>query len=122
MDNVDFRTYFYIYFSWAFGHFLFLFEFSYVDVVNADTFKIYLKMEPLYYKKMDFEEFSAAAISTYQLEALEEWEGIASEAFEYFEQEGNKVISVEELALVCAFFVFPGNGVFLLVKFHFRPP
>ncbi|KAK6275309.1 hypothetical protein POUND7_005018 [Theobroma cacao] len=68
-------------------------------VVNADTFKIYLKMEPLYYKKMDFEEFCAAAISTYQLEALEEWEGIASEAFEYFEQEGNKVISVEELAL-----------------------
>ncbi|EOY23676.1 PREDICTED: CDPK-related kinase 4 isoform X1 [Theobroma cacao] len=62
-----------------------------LDIINV--------MEPLYYKKMDFEEFSAAAISTYQLEALEEWEGIASEAFEYFEQEGNKVISVEELAL-----------------------
>ncbi|KAL4594690.1 hypothetical protein ACB092_12G037500 [Castanea dentata] len=55
-------------------------------------------MDPLAYKRMDFEEFCAAAISTYQLEALEGWESIASSAFEYFEQEGNRVISVEELA------------------------
>ncbi|XP_043716133.1 CDPK-related kinase 3-like [Telopea speciosissima] len=55
-------------------------------------------MEQLSYGKMDFEEFCAAAISTYQLEALEKWEQIASEAFEYFEQEGNRVVSVEELA------------------------
>lgn len=57
-------------------------------------------MDPLSYKRMDFEEFCAAAISTYQLEALEGWENIASSAFEYFEQEGNRVISVEELAQV----------------------
>ncbi|XP_022736785.1 CDPK-related kinase 4-like isoform X2 [Durio zibethinus] len=62
-----------------------------LDIINV--------MEPLYYKKMDFEEFCAAAISTYQLEAFEDWESIASAAFEYFEEEGNKVISVEELAL-----------------------
>lgn len=49
---------------------------------------------------MDFEEFCAAAISIYQLEALENWEHIASAAFEYFEQEGNRVTSVEELAKV----------------------
>ncbi|KAI8030030.1 CDPK-related kinase 4 [Camellia lanceoleosa] len=55
-------------------------------------------MEPLSHIKMDFEEFCAAAISTYQLEALEGWENIASTAFNYFEQEGNQVISVEELA------------------------
>ncbi|KAJ7959412.1 CDPK-related kinase [Quillaja saponaria] len=55
-------------------------------------------MEPLSYKKMDFEEFCAAAVSIYQLEALEEWENIASTAFEYFEQAGNRVISIEELA------------------------
>ncbi|XP_060203965.1 CDPK-related kinase 4-like isoform X1 [Lycium barbarum] len=55
-------------------------------------------LEPLSYKQMDFEEFCAAAISTYQLEALENWEQIASAAFDYFEQEGNRVISVEELA------------------------
>lgn len=56
--------------------------------------------EPLAGKQMEFEEFCAASISTYQLEALEEWENIASKAFELFEQEGNVVISVEELALV----------------------
>ncbi|CAA2951642.1 CDPK-related kinase 3-like [Olea europaea var. sylvestris] len=55
-------------------------------------------MAPLSYRKMDFEDFCAAATSTYQLEALDKWEQIASTAFEYFEQEGNRVISVEELA------------------------
>ncbi|KAL4325560.1 hypothetical protein GQ457_11G032330 [Hibiscus cannabinus] len=66
---------------------------------ESRVFDIINVMEPLYYKKMDFEEFCAAAISAYQLEASEEWESIASKAFEYFEQEGNKVTSVEELAL-----------------------
>ncbi|KDP28435.1 hypothetical protein JCGZ_14206 [Jatropha curcas] len=55
-------------------------------------------MESLAYRKMYFEEFCAAAISTYQLEALEGWEQIASIAFEHFEREGNRVISIEELA------------------------
>ncbi|XP_010523557.1 PREDICTED: CDPK-related kinase 4 [Tarenaya hassleriana] len=55
-------------------------------------------MQPLAHKKMDFEEFCAAAISIYQLEALEEWEQIATVAFEHFEREGNRVISVQELA------------------------
>ncbi|KAK6142650.1 hypothetical protein DH2020_022998 [Rehmannia glutinosa] len=55
-------------------------------------------MGPLSYRKMEFEEFCAAAISIYQLEALEKWEEIASTAFDHFEQEGNRVISVDELA------------------------
>ncbi|XP_057997076.1 CDPK-related kinase 3 isoform X2 [Hevea brasiliensis] len=55
-------------------------------------------MESLAYRKMYFEEFCAAAISTYQLEALDGWEQIASAAFEHFEREGNRVISLEELA------------------------
>ncbi|KAH7659606.1 Non-specific serine/threonine protein kinase protein [Dioscorea alata] len=55
-------------------------------------------LEPLAYRRMDFEEFCAATVSPYQLEALEDWEQIASTAFEYFEQEGNRVVSVEELA------------------------
>lgn len=55
-------------------------------------------MEPLGYRKIDFEEFCAAAISTHQLEALEGWEQIASTGFEFFEEEGNRVIGVEELA------------------------
>ncbi|CAB4271655.1 unnamed protein product [Prunus armeniaca] len=60
------------------------------DIINV--------MEPLSHKKLDFEEFCVAAINTYQLEAHEGWEKIASTAFEYFENEGNRVISVEELA------------------------
>ncbi|XP_048132665.1 CDPK-related kinase 3 isoform X1 [Rhodamnia argentea] len=55
-------------------------------------------MEPLAYRRMGFEEFCAAAISVHQLEALEGWEQIASDAFDHFEREGNRVISVEELA------------------------
>lgn len=60
------------------------------DILNA--------LEPLSYKRLDFEEFCVAAISPYQLEAVEQWEQIASTAFEHFEREGNRVISVEELA------------------------
>ncbi|GJM91207.1 hypothetical protein PR202_ga07561 [Eleusine coracana subsp. coracana] len=55
-------------------------------------------LEPLAYRRMDFEEFRAATISPYQLEALSRWEEIASTAFEYFEQEGNRAITIEELA------------------------
>ncbi|XP_078161074.1 CDPK-related kinase 3-like [Carex rostrata] len=55
-------------------------------------------LEPLSYRKMDFEEFCAATISPYQLEALQDWENIATTAFGYFELEGNRVIKIEELA------------------------
>ncbi|KAI3732264.1 hypothetical protein L1987_63468 [Smallanthus sonchifolius] len=55
-------------------------------------------MKPLSYTRMTFEEFCAATISPHQLEALEGWEIIASTAFEYFELEGNRVISVDALA------------------------
>lgn len=64
------------------------------------------QMEPLAYRKMDFEEFCAAAISTHQLEALEGWEEIASTGFEHFERDGNRVISIEELARVCSIICF----------------
>ncbi|XP_061358201.1 CDPK-related kinase 4-like [Gastrolobium bilobum] len=55
-------------------------------------------LEPLSYKKMDFEEFCAAAISVYQLEVHQEWDKISTTAFEYFEETGNRIITVEELA------------------------
>lgn len=58
-------------------------------------------MQPLAHRKLDFEEFCAAAVSVYQLEALEEWEQIATVAFEHFEREGSRAISVQELAEVC---------------------
>jgi len=72
-------------------------------------------MEPLAYRKMDFEEFCAAAISTYQLEALDRWEDIASTAFEHFETEGNRMISVEELARVITFFSFSNTQSILSI-------
>ncbi|CAH8308060.1 unnamed protein product [Eruca vesicaria subsp. sativa] len=55
-------------------------------------------MQPLARRKLDFEEFCAAAVSVYQLEALEEWEQIATIAFDDFEREGSRAISVQELA------------------------
>ncbi|KAK1431627.1 hypothetical protein QVD17_08117 [Tagetes erecta] len=65
---------------------------------ESRVFDILDKMKPLSFTKMTFEEFSAAAISPHQLEALEGWETIANSAFQYFELEGNCVISVDALA------------------------
>ncbi|XP_010506686.1 PREDICTED: CDPK-related kinase 3-like isoform X1 [Camelina sativa] len=55
-------------------------------------------MESLAYREMYFEEFCAAAISIHQLEAVEAWEEIATAGFQHFETEGNRVITIEELA------------------------
>lgn len=64
---------------------------------------------------MDFEEFCAAAISVYQLEVHQEWDRIATTAFEYFEETGNRVISVEELAQVCIFWCELCIKTFLII-------
>ncbi|GFY86510.1 protein kinase superfamily protein [Actinidia rufa] len=50
------------------------------------------------YRRMDFEEFCAAALSVHQLEALDRWEQHARCAYELFEKDGNKAIVIEELA------------------------
>ncbi|XP_062211374.1 calcium/calmodulin-dependent serine/threonine-protein kinase 1 [Phragmites australis] len=50
------------------------------------------------YRKFDFEEFSASAISVYQMESLETWEQHARQAYELFDKEGNRPIVIEELA------------------------
>ncbi|XP_008644706.2 CDPK-related kinase 3 [Zea mays] len=65
---------------------------------ESRTLEILHALEPLAYRRMDFEEFRAATISPYQLEAVPRWEEIASTAFGYFEQEGNRAITIEELA------------------------
>ncbi|KAL6988031.1 cyclin-dependent serine/threonine protein kinase [Sarracenia purpurea var. burkii] len=52
----------------------------------------------LQYRKLDFEEFSAAAISVHQLEGMESWEQHARQAYEVFEKDGNRPIMIEELA------------------------
>ncbi|KAK7286676.1 hypothetical protein RJT34_21844 [Clitoria ternatea] len=50
------------------------------------------------YRKLDFEEFCAAAISVHQLEGMETWEQHARRAYELFEKDGNRPIMIEELA------------------------
>ncbi|ONM20075.1 calcium/calmodulin-dependent serine/threonine-protein kinase 1 [Zea mays] len=50
------------------------------------------------YGMIDFEEFSATAISVYQMEGLETWEEHAQQAYELFDKEGNRPIVIEELA------------------------
>jgi serine/threonine protein kinase len=65
---------------------------------EARVFEILTSMDALSFKKMDFTEFCAAAISVHQLEGTDRWEQYARAAYDIFEKEGNRVISVEELA------------------------
>nr|GME11028.1 CDPK-related kinase 5-like [Ipomoea batatas] len=55
-------------------------------------------LNALQYRRMEFEEFCAAALSVHQLEALERWEQHARCAYEIFEKDGNRAIMIEELA------------------------
>nr|XP_043632034.1 CDPK-related protein kinase-like [Erigeron canadensis] len=52
----------------------------------------------LQYRRMDFEEFCAAALRVHQLEGHDRWEQQARDAYEIFEKDGNRSIVVEELA------------------------
>ncbi|EYU20808.1 hypothetical protein ABFS82_11G014300 [Erythranthe guttata] len=61
-----------------------------VDYVNV--------VSSLQYRKLDFEEYCAAAISVHQLEGSEGWEQHARNAYELFEKNGNRPIMIEELA------------------------
>ncbi|XVE49163.1 hypothetical protein DITRI_Ditri01bG0060200 [Diplodiscus trichospermus] len=55
-------------------------------------------LNALQYRRMDFEEFCAAAMSVHQLEAVDSWEQHARCAYEIFEKDGNRAIVIEELA------------------------
>ncbi|KAK8311443.1 hypothetical protein V6Z12_D02G251000 [Gossypium hirsutum] len=57
-----------------------------------------LSLNALQYRRMDFEEFCAAALSVHQLEAFDHWEQHARCAYELFEKDGNRAIVIEELA------------------------
>ncbi|WOH04693.1 hypothetical protein DCAR_0624105 [Daucus carota subsp. sativus] len=52
----------------------------------------------LKYRRMNFEEFSAAALNVHQMEALDQWEQHTRCAYEIFEKDGNRAIVIEELA------------------------
>ncbi|AQK94154.1 hypothetical protein ZEAMMB73_Zm00001d010489 [Zea mays] len=47
------------------------------------------------YGMIDFEEFSAAAISVYQMEGLETWEEHAQKAYELFDKVGKGLLKDE---------------------------
>nr|XP_027192836.1 CDPK-related protein kinase isoform X2 [Cicer arietinum] len=55
-------------------------------------------LNALQYRRMDCDEFCAAALSVHQLEALDRWEQHARCAYELFEKDGNRAIVIEELA------------------------
>ncbi|GJT82951.1 CDPK-related kinase 5 [Tanacetum coccineum] len=55
-------------------------------------------LNALQYRRMEFDEFSAAALSVYQLEAHDRWEEHARCAYEIFDKDGNRAIMIEELA------------------------
>lgn len=59
-----------------------------------------IQMDALAFKKMDFPEFCAAAISVHQLEGTDRWEQHARSAYESFDKEGNRIVVIEELARV----------------------
>ncbi|KAK9670406.1 hypothetical protein RND81_13G199900 [Saponaria officinalis] len=65
---------------------------------DSRAHEILTSLTALQYRRMDFEEFCAAALSVYQLEALERWEQHARCAYELFEKDGNRPIMIEELA------------------------
>ena len=66
------------------------------DCISGYSFQL----SALQYRRMDFQEFCAAAVSVHQLEALDRWEQHARSAYEYFEKEGNRAIVIDELASV----------------------
>ncbi|KAK4426352.1 CDPK-related kinase [Sesamum alatum] len=69
------------------------------DAMNESRIYDFLaSLNALQYRRMDFEEFCAAALSVYQLEALDRWEQHARCAYELFDKDGNRTIMIEELA------------------------
>ncbi|XP_047948431.1 CDPK-related protein kinase-like [Salvia hispanica] len=69
------------------------------DAMNeSHIFDFLASLNALQYRRMDFEEFCAAALSVYQLEALDRWEQHARCAYELFDKDGNRTIMIEELA------------------------
>ncbi|XP_062187343.1 CDPK-related kinase 5-like [Phragmites australis] len=60
--------------------------------------EILVSLSALQYRRMDFQEFCAAAVSVHQLEALDRWEQHARSAYEHFDKDGNRAIVIDELA------------------------
>ncbi|EFJ23174.1 CDPK-related protein kinase 3 [Selaginella moellendorffii] len=65
---------------------------------ESRAFEILSSMDALAFKKMDFQEFCAAAISVHQLEASSGWETLSRTAYDTFDREGNRLVIIEEVA------------------------
>lgn len=59
-----------------------------------------VQISSIQYRKLDFEEFCASAVSVHQLEGMETWEQHARRAYDLFDKDGNRPIMIEELASV----------------------
>lgn len=70
-------------------------------LISDDRLTRMKQISSIQYRKLDFEEFCAAAISVHQLEGMESWEQHARCAYDLFEKDGNRPIMIEELASVC---------------------
>lgn len=68
-------------------------------------FNFFHQLNVLKYRRMNFEEFSAAALNVHQMEALDQWEQHTRCAYEIFEKDGNRAIVIEELASVSSYFL-----------------
>ncbi|KAJ0009717.1 hypothetical protein Pint_34460 [Pistacia integerrima] len=69
------------------------------DTMNDSRIPDFLaSLNALQYRKMEFEEFCAAALNVHQLEAHDNWEQQARCAYELFEKDGNRAIIINELA------------------------
>lgn len=65
---------------------------------ESRMFEMIASIDALQFKKMDFQEFCAAATSVPQLEGLERWDQQARSAYQIFEKAGNRVVLIEDLA------------------------
>eukprot|EP00250_Pteridium_aquilinum_P015260 c22480_g1_i1 orf=512-2287(+) len=65
---------------------------------DSRMFEMIQSIDALQFKKLDFQEFCAAATSVPQLEGLERWDQQARNAYQIFEKEGNRVVLIEDLA------------------------
>ncbi|ONK75648.1 uncharacterized protein A4U43_C03F19090 [Asparagus officinalis] len=69
------------------------------DIMKESRVQDFLvSLSALQYRRMDFDEFCAAALSVHQLEGLDRWEQHARCAYELFEKDGNRAILIDELA------------------------
>ncbi|KAI8532779.1 hypothetical protein RHMOL_Rhmol11G0240900 [Rhododendron molle] len=62
------------------------------------------QMSTLQYRKLDFEEFWASAISVHQLERMESWEQHARSTYELFDKDGKKPYYDRGISLGMLFF------------------